>query len=122
MLDLLCLSLVVYVEARGEPIDGQMLVAEVVINRTQADRYPDDVCGVVFEEDQFSGMDDLNVYQIITDLAWTTSMSVASDVLAGNGIGTTATHYHATHVDPYWSDHLTKLGQYGNHIFYREDL
>lgn len=122
MLDLLCLSLVVYVEARGEPIDGQMLVAEVVINRTQADRYPDDVCGVVFEKDQFSGMDDLNVYQIITDPAWTTSMSVANDVLAGNGIGTTATHYHATHVDPYWSDHLTKLGQYGNHIFYREDL
>ena len=122
MLDLFCLSLVVYVEARGEPIDGQLMVAEVAINRTQVDRFPDDVCGVVFDPDQFAGITtDLNMREIFHDPAWKQSVAVATNALSGNTVGTEATHFHTTNTNPYWSNHLTKLGQYGNHIFYVEE-
>ncbi len=121
MLDLFCLSLVVYVEARGEPVDGQMLVAEVVINRLQVDRFPDDVCSVIFDDAQFSGITtDLDLRSVFSDPAWATSQQVAADALEGNLIGTSATHFHADYIKPYWSDHLTKLGQYGKHVFYKE--
>lgn len=122
MLDLFCLSLVVYVEARGEPIDGQMLVAEVVINRTQADRFPDDVCSVVFDEAQFSGVTtNLDLFKMFSDPAWSISTSVAEDTLDGKGLSSGATHFHTVDSKPYWSKHLTRLGQYGNHVFYQEE-
>ena len=44
---LMCLALAVYHEARGENLDGQLAVAEVVINRVQDNGFPDDICAVV---------------------------------------------------------------------------
>ncbi len=121
MLSTFCLALVVYLEARGEPLDGQYLVAEVVVNRVQAVRWPDDVCDVSFEEDQFTGLNDqIDLQPIFMDPAWKTSMKVASDTLNGNTLGSGATHYHTTDIHPYWADKMVVLGQYGNHIFYRE--
>lgn len=121
MLSTFCLALVVYVEARGEPIDGQLLVAEVVLNRVQMERYPDDVCSVVFDYKQFSGITDhIDLYSVFNDPAWSTSRSVARDALAGNLMGLDATHFHADYSKPHWSNHLTKLGKVGRHIFYKE--
>lgn len=42
-----CLASAVYFEARGEPIEGQLAVAEVVLNRAASGRYPAGVCEVV---------------------------------------------------------------------------
>ncbi|MEY2909484.1 MAG: hypothetical protein RLZZ602_2007, partial [Pseudomonadota bacterium] len=44
---LTCLAVAIYFEARGESIDGQMLVAETIINRVADERWPDTVCEVV---------------------------------------------------------------------------
>lgn len=121
MLDTFCLALVVYVEARGEPIDGQLMVADVVVNRQGIDRFPDDLCAVVFDPDQFTGItDDLDFLGIFADPAWQQSVVVATEVLEGSSMGSTATHYHTLDSNPYWSNHLTLLGQYGNHVFYEE--
>ena len=49
---LLCLSLAIYHEARGEPEKGQYAVAEVIINRSK-DRNKT-ICDVVYEPHQFS--------------------------------------------------------------------
>lgn len=113
----------IYVEARGEPIDGQYMVADVVINRAVAERWPDDVCEVVFEPKQFSGINNkLDLEEIFSDPSWEQSVVVASEALEGNTLGSDATHFHTTKSSPYWSNHLTLLGQYGNHIFYREEV
>lgn len=45
---------VVYLEARGEPAEGQQAVAEVILNRVAADNFPDSVEAVVYQEGQFS--------------------------------------------------------------------
>lgn len=122
MLSTFCLALVVYVEARGETVDGQYMVADVVINRTRAERWPDDVCEVVFDHKQFSGINNkLDLEEVFSDPSWDLSVVVAQEVLEGNSLGLDATHYHTTNSNPYWSNHLTLLGQYGNHVFYRED-
>src|SRR6202162_2361325 len=44
-----CLADAVYFEARGEPFKGQQAVAQVVMNRVFSGYYPNDVCGVVYQ-------------------------------------------------------------------------
>ena len=44
-----CLSEAVYFEARGEPVRGQIAVAQVVVNRAFSGYYPENVCGVVYQ-------------------------------------------------------------------------
>lgn len=120
-MDIFCLALAIYVEARGESIDGQMLVAEVVINRTHNEDYPSDTCGVVFDHKQFSGItDNMDLAAIFADPAWETAIIVAQDASQGHTLKSGATHYHTTDSAPYWSDDMILLGMYGNHIFYKE--
>jgi N-acetylmuramoyl-L-alanine amidase len=51
---LLCLSAVVHYEARGEPLEGKVAVASVVMNRVESGKFPDTVCKVVSQPRQFS--------------------------------------------------------------------
>lgn len=51
---ILCLSSVIHHEARGEPFDGKVAVASVVLNRVDDPRFPDTVCEVVKQPKQFS--------------------------------------------------------------------
>lgn len=52
---------IVYLEARGEPLEGQQAVAEVILNRVAADNFPDSVEEVVFQ-----GMDGNGALQFTT--------------------------------------------------------
>ena len=49
-----CLATAVYFESMGEPLEGQLAVAQVVINRAKSGRYPPHWCGVVKQKAQFS--------------------------------------------------------------------
>lgn len=51
---ILCLSLVVFYEARGEPVKAQFGTLEVVHNRSKHPDYPNTYCGVVKQKGQFS--------------------------------------------------------------------
>lgn len=48
------LAEIIYHEARGESIEGQQAVAEVVFNRVNADNFPDTVHEVLHQSKQFS--------------------------------------------------------------------
>lgn len=45
---------VIYLEARGEPTEGQQAVAEVILNRVAADNFPGSVEDVIYQEGQLS--------------------------------------------------------------------
>ena len=121
MFSTFCLALVVFVEARGEPLDGQLMVAEVFLNRVAMDAYPDTVCGVVFDYKQFSGLNEpVDLVAILEDDAWGTSVDIAYAALSGRTLGTNATHFHNQKVRPYWVDSMDKLGVYGKHTFYQQ--
>jgi spore germination cell wall hydrolase CwlJ-like protein len=51
---ILCLAKNVYYESRGESVREQTAVAAVTINRTKDRRYPNTICGVVYQPKQFS--------------------------------------------------------------------
>ena len=52
--DLELLARLVYLESRGEPYEGQVAVAEVVLNRVLSDRFPDTVEEVIYQAGQFT--------------------------------------------------------------------
>lgn len=110
---LICLTLNLYMEARGEDPDGQYLVADVTLNRVASELYPDTVCDVVFDPHQFSWT---------SDPEFQTALSVAREALSGPR-ATTATHYYAhDSTEPFWAEHedFKVLGQYGGHTFLLE--
>lgn len=49
-----CLASAIYYESKGEPLAGQLAVAQVILNRTRSGRFASDVCGVVTQRGQFS--------------------------------------------------------------------
>ena len=51
---LMCLASVIYFESRGEPLEGQFAVAEVVMNRVEHTDFPDTVCEVAKQSGQFA--------------------------------------------------------------------
>ena len=47
--ELKCLATAIYFEARGETEQGQLAVAQVVLNRVKNPAYPNTICGVVYQ-------------------------------------------------------------------------
>lgn len=76
MLELFCIALVVYYEARGEPWAGQLAVASVVVNRVHDPRWPDNACLVMKEKGQFEFWPPS--YPISNPRAWNRALAAAS--------------------------------------------
>ena len=53
------LARIIWLEARGEPFDGQQAVAEVVFNRMLSPAFPDTLEEVIYQEGQFSTADNV---------------------------------------------------------------
>ena len=124
ILEVLCLTVAIYYEARGEPIEGQAAVAQVILNRVQHPDFPDDACAVVFEPNQFSFVgdpSDLIPPMVENEQALRATQKAAKaalEVVEGYHTHITSTHYHADYVEPYWADVYTLDFRVGNHIFY----
>jgi len=120
--DLRCLAGAVYFEARGEPLTGQLAVAQVIVNRSQDPRFPRSYCGVVAQPGQFSFMRGSRMPAIRTgSAAWTRAVAIAE--IAHQGLWESeagdAVFFHAKYVHPGWSARKTRLAQIDTHIFYR---
>jgi spore germination cell wall hydrolase CwlJ-like protein len=133
---LVCLALNIYHEARDQPFIGQVAVAQVVMNRVDDDRYPDDVCAVVMQGPtyswkpnfpvrhrcQFSWYCDGKSDNPQDQDRWAEAQMIAWGIIKFDkyrGITEGATHYHATYVSPRWAKTLQLVGRIGAHIFYR---
>ncbi len=125
--DLECLTQAVYYEARGEGREGMRAVAQVVVNRARHPAFPKTVCGVVFQGAgrrtgcQFSFTCDGSMRGRVDRGAWNRARQVATETLSGRvyaPVGT-ATHFHTTAVSPGWRGSLIRVGQVGDHVFYR---
>ncbi len=120
--DLRCLAGAVYFEARGEPLTGQLAVAQVIINRAEDPRFPQSYCRVVAQPGQFSFMRGSRMPAIRTgSAAWTRAVAIAE--IADKGMWESeagdAVFFHAKYVRPSWSHRKTRLAQIDTHIFYR---
>lgn len=117
---LVCLAMNIYFEARNQPLDGQLMVAEVTINRTHDSRFPDTICEVVWEDKAFSWTHDGKSDTPKDKASFFESIKLSYEILNDESIllGTTATHYHTVDVKPYWASSLKLLGKVEDHIFY----
>lgn len=117
--DMECLARAIYWEARGEPLEGQLAVAEVILNRVEHQRFGRDVCDVVTAPRQFSFVRGGAIPAPVNRAQYAEAKAIAWIALADawKPIVGEATHFHARHVNPGWR--LTRVAQVGNHIFYR---
>lgn len=115
-----CLAGAVYFESRSEPLDGQLAVAEVVINRAQSGRFPETLCGVVYQPYQFSFVRGGAMPPIRRESEqWRRAVAIAGiarEELWDSSVAD-ALFFHASRISPRWR--LKRIAQVGNHIFYR---
>jgi hypothetical protein len=123
-----CLANAVYFEARSEPVRGQMAVAQVVINRAFSGFYPNDICGVVYQNAsrhlacQFTFACDGKSKAIHERGEWARANRIAKQTLDGQIYVpevAKSTHYHAIYVHPNWVGEMKKMVRFGIHNFYR---
>ena len=117
-----CLATAVYFESMGEPLEGQLAVARVVLNRAASGRYPATWCGVVKQKAQFSFVRAGRFPRIDPGCqAWRKAQAIARIAMANAAasLPTDVLWYHADYVAPSWGRRLTKVEKIGAHIFYR---
>lgn len=121
-----CLAENIYHEAGYEPETGKQAVALVTLNRTQDERFPQSICGVVKQKTQ--GTCQFSWFCLPVKLnrnteAYRQSLDAALYVYANyeklKDITDGALYYHADYVNPRWRN-VEKTTVIGRHIFYKE--
>jgi spore germination cell wall hydrolase CwlJ-like protein len=129
---LACLAMAVYFEARSESFEGQLAVANVVLERVNSRFYPNNVCDVVTQGPtnsngvprrdrcQFSFYCDGKEEVYYNPEAYKHAEYIAELAMKGVVYGPTigATHYHTVGVNPDWAKDFGYSYQVGTHIFY----
>jgi spore germination cell wall hydrolase CwlJ-like protein len=141
--DVLCLAKNIYFEAGVESTAGKLAVANVTINRTLRNNYPNSICGVVHEgihrynekigehvpvrdRCQFSWYCDGLLDEPREGRTWRSAQDLAKKVLVNHydkaliDITDGATHYHANWMEKYpsWSKKKKIMASIDRHIFY----
>lgn len=109
----------IYHEARGESFEGQVAVAEVVLNRMAKQSWPNTACEVVWERKQFSWTINYK-HKALNANSLETARKAAKVALTGTNKAVNADHYHTIDImPPDWTDDMEVVNVIGNHIFYR---
>lgn len=120
--DLHCLATAIYYEARGETLDGQLAVGQVIANRTQSGLFPRDYCGVVTQRGQFSFVSRGTMPRAPQgSTAWQRATAIARIVHEDlwDSAADDALFFHARHVRPQWANRKLARAAIDGHLFYR---
>jgi N-acetylmuramoyl-L-alanine amidase len=115
-----CLASAIFYEARSEPFEGQLAVAQVILNRVKSGRFATSICGVVLQPGQFSFVRSGSIPAVAKNSRdWREAVAIARIAQARlhNSSASNALFFHASHVNPKWR--LSRVASIGNHIFYR---
>lgn len=122
------LACAMYAEGRGEGVKGMSLIGNTIINRTNSDKFPDEIKGVVFQKKQFSYTSQ-GVVRVKEKKSWKKAQSLAKSLIylednfpeirSLHDPSKNATMFHKRGVKVYWSKMFTQTVVYKQHIFYR---
>jgi N-acetylmuramoyl-L-alanine amidase len=124
-----CLAKNIYHEAKGEPFEGKVAVAQVTINRAASGQFPSDICKVVYQKNivydkvlcQFSWYcEQAVVTKPKNTAAYKESQIVARQVLLEEFRLPSLKHalyFHATDINPGWKKE--RVATIGGHVFYK---
>lgn len=119
--DINCLAGAIYFEAGNEPLDGQLAVGRVIVNRTRSGRFPTSYCGVVYQPSQFSFIHGRHMPAIKTESRkWQNALAIAHIAHDNRWKSSAegALFFHAARLGSRWQDKV-RVAQIENHIFYR---
>jgi len=77
--DIRLMANAVYGEARGEPYEGQVAVAAVILNRVKSDQFPNTVSGVIFQPGAFTAVADGQIWLTPNE----TALKAVKDAISG---------------------------------------
>ena len=115
-----CLAGAIYFESKGEPLSGQLAVAQVILNRAKSGRFPPDACGVVTQRGQFGFVRGGRIPSIDeARAAYRTAVAVARVAMADawDSAAEHALYFNTPGRVP--GARLQRVASIGNHIFYR---
>lgn len=115
-----CLAGTVYFESKGETLAGQLAVARVVMARAASSRFPDTICGVVYQPSQFSFIRGGKMPRINKSHShWHNAVAIAKIAMNDGWESPVegALFFHARYVSPGWR--LQRMAMVDNHVFYR---
>jgi len=117
----LWLAICIYHEARGEPKEGQIAVAHVIMNRVR--ERDKSVEQIVLQPFQFSWANNNRRPPIKNYAALSECLDSAMVCLSERMQGVDfdgANHYFADSIrPPVWASKMRKIGKIGAHVFYR---
>lgn len=111
-----CLATAVWFESRGEALEGQLAVAQAVVNRARTGKWGKGICGVIRAPHQFNFVAARVQRSTAT---FSTALAVARIAVAGlwHDVAEGAHSFHSARFNPRWR--LTRVAKIGNHVFYR---
>jgi spore germination cell wall hydrolase CwlJ-like protein len=115
--EILCLSQIMFGEARGEPDVGKVAVAYTAINRKADPNYPKSICEVMKQKSQYQFID----YGVPTKTQVAYLMPLAEAILNGKIDDPTrgAKWFHTKQMQkPFWAKQKEVKIAISNHIFY----
>ncbi|MDE7164864.1 MAG: spore cortex-lytic enzyme [Clostridiales bacterium] len=112
--DLNLLARCVYGESRGEPYNGQVAVAAVVLNRVRSSKFPNSIYGVIYQKGAFTAVDDGQINLTPNESAY----NAARDALNGwDPTGGCLYYYNPATATSSWIWSLTVHIKIGKHNF-----
>ncbi|MBS0514777.1 MAG: cell wall hydrolase [Proteobacteria bacterium] len=127
--DRACLAGTIYLEARSEPLAGQLAVAEVALRRADSGQWGNSVCSVLTAPGQFAFSITPRSYVLGEADALQRSWAIANIAMANWSLPSDlrysvvprADHFYATNTPmPDWARGYP-LARIGDHSFYRVD-
>ncbi|MDE6401829.1 MAG: spore cortex-lytic enzyme [Clostridiales bacterium] len=112
--DLNLLARCVYGESRGEPYNGQVAVAAVVLNRVRSSKFPNTISGVIYQKNAFTAVNDGQINLTPNQTAY----NAARDALNGwDPTGVCLYYYNPATATSSWIWSLTVHIRIGRHNF-----
>lgn len=112
--DIKLLANAVYGEARGEPYEGQVAVAAVILNRVQSASFPNTVSGVIFEPRAFTAVSDGQIWLTPNEKA---KEAVIDAINGWDPTGEALYYFNPNTATSGWIWTRPQIKQIGKHIF-----
>jgi len=112
--DIQLMANAVYGEARGEPYEGQVAVASVILNRVESPTFPNSVSGVIFEPRAFTAVADGQIWLTPNETA---KQAVLDAINGWDPSGNAIYYFNPDTATSAWIWSRPQIKQIGKHIF-----
>lgn len=112
--DIKLMANAVHGEARGEPYEGQVAVAAVILNRTKSSTFPNSVSGVIFEPRAFTAVADGQIWLTPNDTA---ERAVLDAINGWDPTGNALYYFNPDTATSAWIWTRPQIKRIGKHIF-----